>query len=154
VQVVGAAVGLAYRRHDSEVGVRAHVGALLPRHVQKSDLYLTLNGGAAALDAAAAWRVSKRLWLTAGVGPGADVVHYSAANSSSLRAEPARTDIRPFVHAELGLRTELGGVTFGLAALVSAQLLHVHYDVAVADGRAQLLAPWQFQPGLMLEAMW
>jgi hypothetical protein len=154
VQVVGAAGGLTYRRRDSEVGLRAHLGALLPRHVEKSELHLSLNGGAAALDAAAAWRVSNRLWLTAAVGPGADVVHYSAGSSSSLRAEPARTDIRPFVNAELGLKTELGGVTFGLAALISAQLLHVHYDVAAADGRAQLLAPWQFQPGLMLEAMW
>ncbi|HXK20186.1 MAG TPA: hypothetical protein VNG33_20380 [Polyangiaceae bacterium] len=153
-QVVGAAVGLAFRGHDRELGLHAHVGALLPRHVETSELTLSLNGGAAALDAAAAWRASNRLWLTAAAGPGADVVHYSAASSSALRTEPGRTDIRPFVHAELGLRTELGGVTVAVAALISAQLLLVHYDVADADGRRQVLTPWQFQPGLMLGAAW
>jgi hypothetical protein len=153
-QVVGAALGLALRGQDSELGLHAHLGALLPRHVEKSELTLSLNGGAAALDAAAAWRVSNRLWLTAAAGPGADVVHYSAASSSALRAEPGRTDIRPFVQAKLGLRAELGSVTVAVAALISAQLLLVHYDVADADGRRQVLTPWQFQPGLMLGAAW
>lgn len=153
-QVVAAVLGVAWRAPQRESSLRVHVGALVPRRVTSSDLDLSLAGASALLEAAGAWQQSQRLWLTAAAGPGVDVVHYSAASTEMVQAEPAGTDVRPFAQAGLGLRTDVGGVSFSATAQVLVQWLRVHYDVVRAGQQEEVLAPWLVQPGAALGATW
>lgn len=153
-QVVAAVLGVAWRAPRRESALRAHVGALIPRHVTSSDLQLSLAGAGALLEAVGAWQQTSSLWLTAAAGPGLDVVHFSAVSTEMVQAEPAATDVRPFAQAGLGVRADLGAVSFNATALVLVQWLRVHYDVMRDGKQEEVLAPWLVQPGAALGATW
>jgi hypothetical protein len=52
------------------------------------------------------------------------------------------------------VRANLAGASLSLTALVLAQWLHVHYDLARADRQDAVLTPWLLQPGAALGITW
>jgi hypothetical protein len=153
-QVVSAMLGYGLHQPRRELSLQANVGVLIPRSVSSSAVELDLKGASAWLEAAGEFQQTERFWLTCAAGPGIDVVSYHASHSETLRAEPGGTDVRPFAQAALGARLDVGGVSVHIAALVLAQWLRVHYDVARDTGQSEVLVPWIVQPGAAVGVTW
>jgi hypothetical protein len=155
-QTLGGNASLLVRSPTSAVGARVHLAAMLPRAEAASGVMLDLSGTVAAVGATAEWKVSKRVWIPAEIGLGAQIVHYRAAMLSdpTLVATGGGVDTQPIVYARYAVRIDLGGVGVDIAALFDIHLTRTHYDISVDGNRFAALVPWLVQPGLAAGVTW
>jgi hypothetical protein len=112
------------------------------------------SGTSLSLDGAASLPITDRLAARAALGGGVDLVAVAArVNDPQLvRLLPARdTSLRPFAGAEAGLRYRAGAFEIALDGLLRLLFFETEYQLLTPDGPVTLFAPWQLQPGALLE---
>ena len=112
------------------------------------------SGTSLSLDGAASLPITDRLTAHAALGGGVDLVAVAArVNDPQLvRLLPARdTSLRPFAGAEAGLRYRAGAFEVALDGLLRLLFFETEYQLLTPDGPVTLFAPWQLQPGALLE---
>jgi hypothetical protein len=116
-----------------------------------------LGGVALQAGLVVARRAWKDVWITADFGPGLDFVRYHTgpiADVSDLRPASGGLNPRPDLYLRLGGRVDLGAVSVRVEALVVAQLMDTHYDVAEGGLRSQVLVGDILQPGVAAGLSW
>jgi hypothetical protein len=95
-------------------------------------------------------RVARDLSVATEIGPGLDIVRYSAVSSTAgdLLVTSSRWEARPMAWLAAGVELGSAPLRLDFRATLAVQLLRTHYDLR--DGAAnhqKVLTPWLVQPG-------
>jgi hypothetical protein len=148
--LVGGSLGVLQKTGAFAFGGQLRVAVLLPQTATSSGVDLVTQGATVTVGPFAERVVRRGTWLSLEAGLGVDAIRYrtGALADVSLRPADGGTDLQPFAITRAGARFELGPIVLGVDALLVAELLRAHYDLASAGGRAELIVPWRVQPGL------
>jgi hypothetical protein len=149
------AVRVVHAHNDTQVGGRLATQLLLPHAQRIGPVELDLRGYSMRTTFWASGKEIAGLSPTAEIGPGIDLVRYSASSSTEQGLKPIGTqwEARPIVWLALGMQGGHSPVRLGFQASLAVQVLNTHYDLAEGNQRTRLLTASLIQPGLSAQAI-
>ena len=139
---------------DTQIGGRLVAQLLLPHQQRGGPVELDLRGYSLRTSFWTCGSERAGLTPTAEIGPGIDLVRYSASATVDQGLKPvgAQWELRPIVWLAVGMQGGHSPVRFGLQTSIALQLLDTHYDLADGHQRTRLLTAWLLQPGFSAQA--
>ncbi len=148
-------VGLLRTLERGWFSATAVVAPSFPQVHQELGVEVRVRTTAVRLLFGRAWSTQQSWSWSARGGGGLSMSHISSRGIDEGWIEmPARTNVTPWLQAELGVNWELP--RFVLSAAFSSQLsvVDTHYDHSRGTDRERLFTPWLLQPGAVVGVTW
>lgn len=147
-------VRAGFGAHD-ETSARITIQLCLPSSVNAGPVVLDFRG----YSMRGALHVLRRtgdIGIAMELGPGLDIIRYSAASSAEgdLQLTPSRWELRPMLWFGIGVETTGGPPSLSLHTSLALQLTKTHYDLVDGPLSDTLMTPWIIQPGASVQIVY
>ncbi len=151
----GLRVGLVRTLERGSFLGTAVVAPSFPQVHQEGGVEVRVQSIALRLLLGGAWPIGRGWsWSTSG-GGGVSLSHISPRGlEEDWIEEPARTNVTPWLQAELGVNWELSRLMVSVAFSSQLSLADTHYDHVRGTEQERLFTPWLLQPGGVVGVTW